>query len=770
MGMLSRPKGLFFAISLLIGFPAILYIGSLSGGFVWDDDSFITHNEWIKDTGNAGIFFTPQYWAHHHPGAKGRYRPLRTLSFMANYYLGELNPYGYHLLNLIVHIFNALLVFLAARMIIGNHWGALGAGLLFAAHPVNTEAVAWIKNRAELFALFFVLLSYLLIIKSEYNGNRRLSRGLLYAVSLLTYLLALMSKETALTLPLLLVCHGALFPAPAVRKSLFLKTVPFWIITICFLAFVVRGSGGENSSLKDSPATVVIHLYIIGKTYCTYLTSLFFPINLHADRSLPFPPTAPVAALAVMGAFLVLIFVVMRRQMRSSPAGVFSVSWILITLIPSANLILISGRLVAEQRLYIPSVGLALLTGLLFPPLERKIPLKLLRQPIPLLKTAFFFLIALCFSLLTWHRIPVWHDGISLWEDSVKRNPTNDRSHYNLGLMYQDQGDLEAALREFSTVAQMNPASSEAHNSLGVVYASLNQLEKALFHYRRAIELNPNYARAHFNLGNTYLKLGRLDEAMLAYKEAIRLNPDYADAYANLGFAYQINGELAEAVRMLHQALRFDPNHTQANLNLGKTYYAMKSLPMAEMYIKKAQALDAHNEQTYFLLGNILKDRGDVSGAGKAYQEALRLNPRFAEAYNNLGTLLQQEGNMDLAIKNYREALSINPNYPEAHNNLANMYGLQKNFSQAIQEFQAALALRPDYFEAQFGLAGLYLIQGNRQQALEEYRKAHRLKPDVVEFQLGKALVMKSGYPLKEEIRRILALLKQETPRTNQEE
>jgi len=758
--MRSGQKALFLVLSLLIGFSAILYINSLSGAFVWDDDSFIANNEWIKDTENAGIFFTPQYWEHHHPGAKGRYRPLRTLSFLVNYYLGELNPYGYHLLNLVFHISNALLVFLVARIIIGNLWGALGAGLIFAAHPVNTEAVAWIKNRAELFALFFLLLSYLLVIKSEYDFKKQVSKGLLYAGAVLSYLLALTSKETALTLPLILTFHGALVLAPSNRKSMFLKTVPFWIITISFFAFVAWGFGGANASLKASPSNALVHLYVIGKTYCAYAASLFFPINLHADRSLPFPPATPVASLVVLGALFCLVLVVMVKKMRSSPAAVFSLSWILITLIPSSNLIVISGRPVADQRLYIPSVGLALLIGLLLRRLDRK-PL---RKRLTVLKATFFFLIMLSFSLITWHRIPVWHNGLSLWEDSVTKNPTNDRSHYNLGLMYQDRGDFEAALREFSTVAQLNPAYFEAHNSLGVVYAGLNQIEKALSHYRRAIGLNPNYARAHFNLGNTYLKMERYDEAVLAYQEAIRLNPDYADAYANLGLVHQVKGAQDKAVKVLHQALRFNPDHTLANLNLGKAYYEMGSLPMAETYLRKVQALDAHNDQAHFLVGNILKDRGDVSGAKKSYQQALRLNPRFAEAHNNLGNILQKEGNMALAIKKYQEALKIDPNYPEAHNNLANMHSLQKNFPEAINEFQKALALRPDYFEAQFGLAGLYLIQGNSEPALEEYRKAHKLNPDIVESHLRKALEVNIDHLLKKEVERILSLLEQEAP------
>ena len=749
---------LFFLISLL----AFLYLNSLSGEFVWDDESFITHNEWIKHPENAGIFFTPLYWEHYHPGTKGRYRPTRTLSFLANYFLGEFNPFGYHLLNLIFHIFNCILVFYSARIIIGNYWSALGAALIFGVHPVNAESVAWIKNRAEIFGLFFFLLSFVLTIKSDFG--RQVSRGLLYSFAILSYLLALMSKETALTLPLIITIYATLLLTHSKRKNILLKSAPFWIMALSFLAFIFWGLNGKNLFLKDSSLNIFFHLYVIGKTFSTYIASLFFPFNLCADRSPPIPPKiawSSLLAFVTIGGFaLILIF----KLSKSSPVTAFSFLWIVIALLPSSNLIFLSGRPLAEQRLYIPSVGIGFLVGNFLCLTKERISQKAISNFLAPLKTILSVLVIISFSLMTFKRIPVWHDKQSLWEDTVKKNPNNDRAHYNLGLIYQSQGDFESARQEFSKVVQLNPGYSEAHNSLGTAYANLNQIEKALLHYRRAIDLSPNYARAHYNLGNTLVKMGRYDEAIGAYQKAVQLNPDYIDAYANLGWVYLKRKMLNQAVKALRIALRFDPDHVLANLNLGKAYYETGSLSLAETFLRKAHTLDPLNVQALFFLGNILKDKGDFSGAKKSYQEALQVEPKFAEAHNNLGNIFQQEGKLAVAVDEYQEALKINPVYPEAHNNLASMYSLQKDFPAAMEEYEKALTLRPNYFEAQFGLAGLYFIQGNFKQALVEYKKAYRLNPDKVESCLHKALEVTVNYSLRKKVERILSLVKEKAP------
>ena len=740
---------------LLIGFSAILYLKSLSGEFVWDDECFITNNKWIKNPGNAGIFFTPDYWKHHFPGSKGRYRPLRTLSFLVNYSLGGLNPYGYHLLNLIFHTLNCILVFFLARIVIGNYWGVLGAGLIFAAHPINTEAVAWVKNRSEVFALFFFLLSLIMVIKSEDDSFSEIIRGLLYSSAILSYLFALMCKENAITLPLMITVYGALLFSPLKRKNILGKTVPFWIITFLFLAFIFWGINGKEPILKDSPANFFVHLYVIGKTFSVYIFSLFFPFHLHADRSLPLPSSTPITGLLLFGIICFLIIAVIFKQCKSSPVIAFSSLWILFTLSPSANILIISGRLLADQRLYIPSVGFALLVSSFFSLDKGKETL----NPLTLIKVGLFSLIIISFALLTWNRIPVWHNDKSLWEDCIKKNPASDRAHYNLGLIYQKQGDFASALKEFSRVLELKPDYFEAHNSLGTTYSHLNQIEKALFHYQKAIELNPNYARAHYNLGNTFVKMGRYDEAIKAYQKAIRLNPDYVDAYSNLGWVYQRKKQLDKAIKTLNLALQLKPDHALANLNLGKVYYKIGNLEMAEKYLRKTLALDPQNGEVHFLLGNIFKARRDLYQAKKFYQEALRLNPQFAEAHNNLGNIFQQEGNLSLAIREYQEAIRIDPSYPEAHNNLANIYSLEKNFSKAREEYQKALTLRPDYFESQFGLASLYFIQGDFDQALVEYQKAAQINHEKALSHLHQALELKLDPNWRKEIARILAFI-----------
>jgi len=525
-----------------------LYAPTLGHGFHFDDYHMVVNNQFIKDWRLFPHTIATESISSV-PVAKGMYRPVLMASFALNYQTGGLNPVGYHLSNIWLHILTACLaVGLAARL-----WPNLSAGgillgaALWAVHPIQTEAVAYVASRSSVLATLWMVLSLWLYASRRWFYS---------AGALAAYALALGSKEIAVTLPglLLLVEWRLERQAGSARTAAFLRLLPFLLLTAAYLLWrkVLLGvvgvtplrPWGENFRMQLEGIPTVLRL-------------LFWPLHQSVVHPQPtgegIGPWIGFGLLAGLGS---LAWVGRRRF----PGLTFALSWAGITFLPvafasSLNLV------VAEHHLYLPSLGFAL--GL--PAWSEKRCL-----------TPFLILLVGMLGVATVRRNAVWKEDFTLWQDASRRAPGSAMVQNNLGLEYESRGEMEEALACYLRAVRQSHdriEESTARNNLGNAYSKLGQPEAALQEFRRCLELN-RFEQGLFynNIGLADIDLGRWEEAEEAYTRALEADPRLVQGYLNLGVLRFRQDRKEQAGFLFEQAVGLDPDYPLASLALGKFY------------------------------------------------------------------------------------------------------------------------------------------------------------------------------------------------------
>ena len=586
---------------LLIIISAALYSNTLKNPFIWSETSVILDNEDFRDLGNFKSFFSPRYWIDEHPfRITNIYRPLRIFSFALNYRWGKLNPIGWHIFNILVHIGCVLLLYFLANLLFKNRWLALLTGLLFACHPAHVEAITWIMSRDTAMATLFFLLSCFLFIKSQ-TGRYRVGNVGYYAGALISLILALLSREIAVTLPLILVLYIFCFLPKGERRHTLYKTSPFWGITLLYLGMrfgLQHESIAARAWARTCPGlgiSLLSNILLVPKTVFFYLRQLLLPIWLCPDHNFSLPAAIFRNIPLALGFFL-LLAVVIFILFKYSKGLAFSFAWILITMLPVANIIPIQGRLVAEQRLYLPNVGYCLFLALVLKRvcfLGPSLPapfLRLLRFPSTALSTILLISILTFYSVKTVQQNSRWGDPVSLWSSNIKISITG-RALSNLAAAYLARGEIEKAQAEFERVAKLEPGVSEAHSILGQIYARTGDEKKAIEEYEKAIAMRTSNPEVHNYLGIAYEKQGDLMRAAYEYNVATILNPRYVEAYNRLGAIYDQAGFGTAALVNYQKALAIDPDYPHTYYNLALVYAHMGNKREAKRQWEKFLAL-----------------------------------------------------------------------------------------------------------------------------------------------------------------------------------
>ncbi len=697
-----------FAIFLL---GVLIYSNSLNCAFVFDDQPHITENSFIRIT---ELSFENLYdAAFKSPHVN---RPVANVSFAVNYYLGKYNTAGYHVVNILIHLINGILVYIfslltlkQAGILAPEHSRApqfstahisLFAALIFTAHPLQVQSVTYIVQRMNSMAVMFYLLSLIF-----YIGGRstivRWKRWTQWAGCLLCWFLALGSKEIAATLPLVLLLYEWYFFQNLSKDRLKqnLKYGLGLVVLLGLTAYMFLGSNPLDhiaGSYTHRDFTLEERVLTQFRVLVFYLSLFFYPHPLRLNLLHPITPSHslwdPATTLFSL-LILVLLFGLAVCIAKKQRLVSFCILWFFIHLVIESSIIGLEN--IFEHRLYLPMVGLALMTAYLF----------------------FYFLsahrtwvfivpIAIIVSLgtATYFRNKIWQDPITLWYDVISKNPQSSRAHYNLGSDLAQQGRLMEAIDHLSAALRLKPDYTKAHNNLGLALFKQGNLDQAANHFLAALRIHPGNSAAHYNLGLVMAKRGHLKAAVNHYLEALRINPDFAEAHNNLGIALQAQGRLKEAVYHLSAALKIRPDYAEAHHNMGSALEMQGDVKKAVDHYLAALQTRPDDVQTYNNLGVALTQQGMLKEALQCYQEALRLKPGDAGVYNNLGVVLQRQGKSKDAVEHYVKALKIKPDYAEAHNNLGIALAGQGRFAEAVDHFSAALRLRPDDTQARHNL------------------------------------------------------------------
>lgn len=541
----KRSPSPYLALSLLV---LLVFGASLQNSFVWDDYSMVVDNPGIalpfKDI--PSVFMSP---LHKFTGSTEKnqayYRPVVLLFFMLIHKICGLDPFGFHLADIILHLMTVLMLYKVGLLIFGGDGiTPLAGAALFAVHPVNTEAVVWISSCEVICGFFIVISLYFFLAERK-------------PLSLAAFCLSLLSLEMAVMFPFALFLLSA--GMKGLRKGV-KDIAPYMVFSGLYFAIRFLVLDSVLGRLADSPLPV--RLATMAVAYADYVRLLFLPYPLsifHPARWYSFSDPRVLAALLMLFAVVMAAF-----RLRSSGALLFLVGMPFIMLAPvvfNVNSLAIgnAGVSIAERYLYIPAMAFSLLAAFSLRRLFQGRDIKYL--------LACYAAVLVLFASMTVSYSLSWRSDLTLFSRVADEFPDIAIFHHNLGFAYEKIGRLDDAANEYKTAARLKPDYGLTHNNLGHVYFKQGRLEDALEEYRLALRIDPENLFANRNIANTYMKLGFTDLAIVHYLRILRLNPAHADIHNNLGVAYKRKGMMEDARREFMAAEAINPGLYQARQN-----------------------------------------------------------------------------------------------------------------------------------------------------------------------------------------------------------
>ena len=673
---LSRQREWLWAF-LLIALVFVSYAQVFNAGFIWDDESHLTRNPCV--VGPLGL---KEVWT----SAQAVYYPLVLTTFWTVHKFAGLSPWPYHLLNVFLHAGSAVLLWQVLRQL--NVRGAWLGAALWALHPVMVESVAWVTELKNTQSGFFYLLSIFCFLKSDaaIQGRpisssplRRTADGrfLLFASSLVFFILATLSKPSVVMLPVVLfLCIWWRTGRTSWRDVLAL--MPFALISaVASVWTIFEQKFHAGATGIEWAQTGPDRLIIAGRAIWFYLAKLIWPHPLifiyprwQIDSS---QVTAYLPLLAAIGGLLALWL----TRAKWSRAVFFAATYYVVSLFPVLGFFSVyffRYSFVSDHFQYLASMGpLALAGAGIVTAVGRfgETPSRLASDTdtlqfsgnIAVVRSKSLLLLAtagtclLLLGILTWRQTAVYNNLVTLYTATLTRNPGCWMAHYNLGITLNDQGDTDGAISHYRKAVELWPGYAEAHYNLGRLLVQKGQLDEAITHYEKALEIDPADAEAHNNLGAALFASGRVDEAIVHYRKALTIRRDYADASCNLASALLSNGDLEGAIAYYSGCLAVSPNQVEAQYNLATVLLRTGRTDEAMAHYQKVLELSPDNADARANLGSVFLAKGRVRDAIAQYRDVLRITPDNMTAQSNLAWLLATAA--DPSLRNGSEAVLL---------------------------------------------------------------------------------------------------------------
>ncbi|MBI5692430.1 MAG: tetratricopeptide repeat protein [Verrucomicrobia bacterium] len=618
--------GLLLAAAVLFA-----YSNTLEVPFLLDDTVSIVENPTLRRLSDPLAILKPPA----NSGVGGR--PVANLSFALNFAAGGLSVRGYHAVNLGIHLAAAFMMWRLVRrtlLLPVRHCRepieertagriAFGAAFLWALHPLQTEAVTYISQRTESLVAFLYLATLYAFLRGATAGSRTWM-----ALSVVSCAVGMATKEIMVTAPVMVLLFDRTFLAGSLREAWqrrrrwYLALAASWGLLLFLLLDVhERGVGTAAVSSWHYALTSC-------RTILTYLRLAGWPAPLVFDYG-----TVVATGLSevwpyvlAIGGLLLATAVALRRW----PVAGLGAAWIFILLAPATSFVPVAGQTVAEHRMYLPLAALTVAAAWLA------------HRWLGRLALAATLGLGILLATATFARNRDYRNEVSLWTDTVAKQPSNPRAHAALGAALLAAGKLPAALASLERAVHLNPGLGEAQNNLATALHEAGRTAEAVRHFAAALKARPGVATTHYNFGNALQELGRLPEAIAQQEQALLLRRDFPEAACALALALSATGRRDEAIPRFRQALRLRPDLTPAHLGLANT----------------------------------LALNGDLDGALPHYEATVRAVPNSVEARCNYGVVLARRGRVAEAVRQFEAALQLRPDLEEARANLAALRAL----------------------------------------------------------------------------------------------
>ena len=546
-------------LGVLVIVTIIVYYPGLWGSFLnWDDDSYIINNVLIREFSISSL--TAMFSGYFH----GHYHPLTLVSLMIDFQIDGMNPFVFHLTNLILHLLNILLVFVFIKLLSKNYLVAFFSAAFFALHPMNAESVVWVTERKNLLFSFFFLLSLIQYLRySSTNKSRN------YYFSFLLFIIAVLSKGIAIVLPLVLIAVDYVNHRKLISRKVIFEKIPFLIVALIFGLVAINANLGNTIKLGYQ-ASVLERIVYTNYAFALYIFKLLIPLKLSAMY--PYLhvffghlPAIYYLFLPVILLFFIVLIYLIRKGQRLMVFGLslFAINVFLLLKtfdVPSGDYI------IADRYVYLAGIGIFLSLLVL---VDQQIQ-KHQRLKIPLL--SFLVLVLIGFGFLTHQRAIVWSDSFRLWDDVLSKYPYATSALNNRGGLKAEMGDLDGAMDDCSKAIFYDSTSYIAHLNRGIVYGAREEYEDALASFDKALKIHPFNPESYMQRG--YIKFKMLDykSAINDYSVAIKYNPGNPEYYFYRGNAFADFGDLPTAIEDYSKTIELNPYHAKAWFIRGMAY------------------------------------------------------------------------------------------------------------------------------------------------------------------------------------------------------
>ena len=616
---LKIPNRIIYVFLLLV-ITAIAFSSSLNNSFTnWDDPLYVLNNFLIRSLSLQNIchMFAPTTFS------AGYYHPVTILSLAVNYKIGQLDPFGYILFNLVLHLLSVCIVFSIIRKLFKNDLVAFICALIFGIHPMQVEAVAWVADRKDVIFAFFYLASVFVYLRYiEKEGKNAIFS---YLGVFILFTASLLSKATAVTVPAILILIDY-YKGRKFNIKLILEKIPFLILS-AIIVFIEMKSQKEYGAIAPKASFAVLQKRFIicyGYDCIFYITRFFAPVKLSAcyptlislPNKLPFVYYA--GFLGVLAILAVDIYLIKRNKIIF-----FGLTFFLITISTGLQFRFLNAGMIADRYTYIPFIGLSFIVAYYFEKVILGVYLKGLRKA---LITAAVIVIII-FSYSTFERCKVWKNSGVLFTDVINKHPDISVAYVNRGSYNFNNASYDEAIRDYSKAIELDTSYALAYYNRGIAYYSVGKPDYAIIDFNKAIQLNPGYVNAYNNRGIAYMNWGKTYEAINDYNEAIKLNPNYTDAYYNRGIAFKTVGNLAEAIIDFSMVIKQNPDFIEAYINRGIAYKAIGNADLAINDFSKIIQLFPQEAEMYRQRGECYKMKGlsnEAESDFRKYNELLK--------------------------------------------------------------------------------------------------------------------------------------------------
>lgn len=722
----------FYALCML------LYFRALPGPFIFDDLHNILYNQNIQISSLSVENLLDAGFTSPTPN-----RPLPKISFAINYLVSKTNPAHYRLINIVIHFLTGAFLYLFLKTTLSlpvltkkYSYGLLPAfaALIWLVHPVQTQSVSYIIQRMNTMAAMFYILALLLYVQARLAPDKKRSR-ILFALCIASFIFAIISKEIAITLPLIIILYEWFFFQDLSKN--WIKRHLWWLAGGVALFVLLGLAYVDFSPLSWFDGAYIDREFSMGERILTefrvliwYLYLLVLPLPSYMNIIYDFPVSRslfdPITTILCL-VFLATILGLAVAGAKKYRLACFCILWFFINLFLESSFVGL--EIIYEHRLYLPSMMLCVLPTLAV--------FSLFKNKGAVIAVLCCAAVVLC--VFTYKRNILWGNGVALWEDNIIKNPLNGRARHNLAHTLWITGNEDRAVEIYLQAIELDrdhlessPSlkkkrkkeiigrMAESYSNAGSILAKKGKTSKAIQLYRKSVETDPDYALGHNNLGLTLAKAGLIDQGIVHLKNSIKADPGFSEAYANLGDALVVSKDMDGAMENYTKALAINPESPRFNDSIARILASKGRFDESINHFMKALSSNPDYPDSQQGLVGVLRLKNEVSRLLKL----IAVNPEDASYCFKLANIHQANSNFDAAINFYEKSLAIKPDSPLALNELALLYMDKGRLDHAQNLFLKAIALSEKNIPALYNMTCLFASQNKAEQAVAWLKKA----------------------------------------------